>query len=104
MRPSSAEENYYKQFWWNIKALHLPIVETAEHWFWRTAAWRRLRDFNVNANNSFNSAIQSCKEALNQPLGPKFDLGGNSVQARTFILGPKFLKFIDGILLEAVAL
>merc|ERR1712189_73761 len=31
-RPSPAEENHYKQLWWNIKALHLPIVDTLEHW------------------------------------------------------------------------
>merc|ERR1711931_473532 len=47
--------------------------DTVEHWIWRSFAWQRLRNFNVNANNSF-------KDFLRQPLGPPISLFGQSIQ------------------------
>ena len=66
-------ENHYKQLWRNIRALNLPVVEFVEHWVWKTAAWRRFRDFNVNTNNDI-------KAMLNRPLGPPVDVMGQNMQ------------------------
>jgi len=50
--------------------------DTMEHWIWRSFAWQRLRKFNVNTNNSFNSF----KDWLRQPLGSPISLFGQSIQ------------------------
>ena len=63
-----SQKNYYKQFWRNVKAnSNLPILETLEHWIWKTRVGRGIKDFNVNANNEI-------KAALTKPLGPPIEV------------------------------
>jgi len=102
-----SQENYYKQFWRNVKAnLNLPIIETMEHWIWRTRVGRGIKDFNVNANNEM-------KAALTKPLGPPIEVFDQRIQLtvrHAVVGGPvlvmllfgRFLGFFSRLILLAV--
>jgi len=95
-----SQENYYKQFWRNVKAnSNLPILETLEHWIWKTRVGRGIKDFNVNANNEI-------KAALTKPLGPPIEVFDQRIQLtvrHAVVGGPVLLMLLFGRFLGFVS-